>query len=82
MGGDLQERISIRAYRIWEEEGRPDGSADAHWHQARNEIEEEDKANGKAAPAAKPKATRPRKAAAADKPKPATTRTRTPRKKA
>ena len=65
MGGDLQERISIRAYRIWEEEGRPEGSASAHWDQAKREIEEEDKANGATPSAGKPKTTRPRKAAAA-----------------
>ena len=44
MGGDMQERISVRAYRIWEEKGRPHGSAEDHWHQAKREIEEEEKA--------------------------------------
>lgn len=27
-------RISQRAYRMWEEEGRPEGRAEAHWDQA------------------------------------------------
>lgn len=70
MGRDLQERISVRAYRIWEEKGRPHGSAEDHWHQAKREIEQEERAvtgtkAGKPGTAAKPRATRTGKAAAA-----------------
>lgn len=30
----LQQRIRDRAYRLWEEEGRPDGKAAEHWMRA------------------------------------------------
>lgn len=30
--------ITERAQRIWEEEGRPDGKADEHWHRAEAEL--------------------------------------------
>jgi hypothetical protein len=36
------ERIRIRAYEIWEREGRPHRRHDDHWHRAETEI-----ANGK-----------------------------------
>ena len=32
------EEISIRAYLIWEREGRPDGCSDRHWQQAVQEL--------------------------------------------
>ncbi|HAU29904.1 MAG TPA: hypothetical protein DCW68_07360 [Rhodospirillaceae bacterium] len=35
--------IHIRAYYIWEAEGRPHGRHDAHWHQAEKEIYAEHK---------------------------------------
>lgn len=31
---DLEERKRILAYQLWEEEGRPDGRAEAHWERA------------------------------------------------
>ncbi|MEA2933373.1 MAG: hypothetical protein QOD74_19 [Variibacter sp.] len=31
---ELQERIRTRAYHMWEQEGRPEGRADAHWDMA------------------------------------------------
>jgi hypothetical protein len=34
----VQERIRRRAYELWETEGRPEGRAQAHWHQAELEI--------------------------------------------
>lgn len=37
--------IRKRAYDLWEAAGRPDGSHEHHWHQAREELQ-----NGKAAP--------------------------------
>ena len=36
-----QERISQRAYALWESAGKPDGAHDEHWQQARREIEAE-----------------------------------------
>ena len=36
-----EHRIRLRAYEIWEEEGRPDGRADDHWTMARKELERE-----------------------------------------
>jgi Protein of unknown function (DUF2934) len=41
MTDDTQERIRRRAYSIWEREGRPEGSHQIHWDQARAEIEAE-----------------------------------------
>ena len=35
---DLHERISRRAYLLWEQEGRPEGRAQAHWLQAEAEA--------------------------------------------
>ncbi|MEJ1157407.1 DUF2934 domain-containing protein [Prosthecomicrobium sp. N25] len=35
-------RIRERAYRIWNEEGRPDGREHVHWDMARRQIEAED----------------------------------------
>jgi hypothetical protein len=37
-----EERVRKRAYEIWEKAGRPDGQHDAHWEQARREIEAEE----------------------------------------
>jgi hypothetical protein len=30
----LEQRIRERAYRLWEQEGRPEGRADVHWDEA------------------------------------------------
>jgi hypothetical protein len=37
---DLDDERSIRerAYFLWEQEGRPEGRAEEHWHQARREL--------------------------------------------
>lgn len=32
---DTEKRIRERAYRIWDEEGRPEGRAQEHWEKAR-----------------------------------------------
>jgi hypothetical protein len=37
----LEERIRIKAYMIWEDEGRPDGRALAHWVLATELVERE-----------------------------------------
>lgn len=31
-------QIEVRAYHLWEREGRPTGSADAHYHAARAQL--------------------------------------------
>ena len=35
---DREHRIRQRAHRLWEEEGRPDGRAEAHWFQAKEIV--------------------------------------------
>ena len=42
MEQDREERIRVRAYAIWEREGRQEGSDLAHWEQAENELREEE----------------------------------------
>ncbi len=44
--------IRVRAYRIWEAEGRPGGRALDHWLRARSELENEVVVNAPATPAA------------------------------
>jgi hypothetical protein len=39
---DRDARIRDRAYRIWDREGRRHGHHEAHWQQAKREIEAED----------------------------------------
>jgi len=55
-------RIVELAYRLWLEEGRPDGRADDHWHRARDAIAAEVRAEAPAlpSPAAAPKRRRAR----------------------
>jgi hypothetical protein len=36
--GDFDERVRQRAYRLWVEEGCPEGRADAHWDKARELV--------------------------------------------
>jgi Protein of unknown function (DUF2934) len=38
MSDDLEQRIRERAYRLWIEEGQPQGKAEAHWELARIDI--------------------------------------------
>ncbi|MEJ1157151.1 DUF2934 domain-containing protein [Prosthecomicrobium sp. N25] len=38
---DIEARIRERAHRIWIEEGRPEGRAEAHWREAQRQIEAE-----------------------------------------
>jgi hypothetical protein len=39
---DRDQRIRERAYRIWEEEGQPEGRQEEHWRRAEAEISEEE----------------------------------------
>jgi len=69
MTDELRKRIELRAYLIWESEGRPHGREKEHWHRAEAEILG-------AKPAKKPakgKADGKRKAGPAAKTKPART---------
>ena len=36
---EMEQVISARAYALWEEEGRPDGRALAHWLAAERELQ-------------------------------------------
>ncbi|KHK90893.1 DUF2934 domain-containing protein [Novosphingobium malaysiense] len=58
---DKDQRIRERAHALWEQEGRPHGRHDAHWDQARQEIEGNEAkpaAKRPAAPKAKKSATK------------------------
>jgi len=46
MNKDTEKEIRERAYRIWQEEGRPKGKHKEHWERARKEIEEADMTEG------------------------------------
>ena len=39
-----EKRIRERAYRIWQEQGGPEGRAEDHWHRACRELDDEDRA--------------------------------------
>ena len=34
MDMDREKLVAARAYELWEQEGRPDGAHERHWHQA------------------------------------------------
>jgi Protein of unknown function (DUF2934). len=42
--------VRVRAYRIWERAGRPDGCAEEHWREALAELEAERQDRGPAQP--------------------------------
>ncbi|WP_243750964.1 DUF2934 domain-containing protein [Paraburkholderia sp. BL10I2N1] len=37
-----EEKIRVRAYELWENDGGPEGRADEYWEQARAQIEDEE----------------------------------------
>jgi hypothetical protein len=39
------ERVRIRAYHLWEQDGRPHGRNEEYWSKALAQIQIEDKAN-------------------------------------
>src|SRR6478736_6504377 len=39
MSNDRQARLRVRAYEIWEREGRPNGRERVHWEQAVRELD-------------------------------------------
>ena len=54
MRDDTEERIRIRAHKIWEEDGCPEGRASAHWDIARLAIAMEDARESMQKPVAPP----------------------------
>lgn len=54
MANDKYERIQRRAYEIWQRSGGAHGQHEAHWHEAREEIEREDNGLGEQPGAAMP----------------------------
>ena len=36
---ELEQRIRVRAYELWLEEGKPEGKDKEHWERAQTEIE-------------------------------------------
>jgi hypothetical protein len=56
---DRENALRLRAYQIWERDGRPDGEHESHWRQALKEL-------GIINPAEQPAAT----AAVTEKPRP------------
>lgn len=41
MADEREDRVRERAYRLWEQEGRPHGRHADHWHQASQEVGDE-----------------------------------------
>ena len=46
------ERVRLRAYELWEKDGRPHGRNDAYWEEALRQIKEQDR--GKSLPEKRP----------------------------
>ena len=38
---DFDERVRVRAYLMWEADGKPTGQEDLYWHRARERMEAE-----------------------------------------
>lgn len=38
MRSDQNTAVSLRAYHIWEQQGRPEGEHESHWKQALREL--------------------------------------------
>jgi hypothetical protein len=36
----IEDRVRVRAYELWENDGRPDGRSEHYWHRARVEIDQ------------------------------------------
>jgi hypothetical protein len=53
--------IRVRAYRIWERTGRPEGHAEEHWREALAELEAEKQAKQKVEVPPQPAISRPPK---------------------
>ena len=44
----LEERIRVRAFELWQQDGSLEGCADEYWHMARVQVEKEMAAPGAA----------------------------------
>ncbi|WP_276122223.1 DUF2934 domain-containing protein [Pararhizobium qamdonense] len=66
-----EDDIRLRAYALWESDGRPAGSHDVHWLQALRELTEEAGASGGDTPKKKAKAAKPKAAVHEEPVKPA-----------
>ena len=53
---DLESRIRSRAYRIWREEGCPEGRAEHHWELAKFAVAQQDAQADMLQPAEQPRA--------------------------
>ena len=40
MSDDREDRIRKRAHALWEQNGRPEGQHEEHWHQASQEADD------------------------------------------
>ena len=69
-----QEKIQVRAYELWEQEGRPDGRAEEFWHRASSELS----TNGAPKKASKPATARAPKAVSEPAAKPKKTGVKKP----
>ena len=38
MAPGREERVMLRAYEIWQQEGRPEGRQEEHWRRAEQEV--------------------------------------------
>lgn len=59
----LPESVRVRAYQIWEAEGRPHGRDQAHWYQAESELSATPRVTAEPAAAATVPKTRRRSSA-------------------
>jgi hypothetical protein len=41
---DFEDRVRTRAHRLWEQDGRPEGRAEEHWHRAAALVADEQEA--------------------------------------
>lgn len=53
MDNDRNQNLRERAYRIWEDQGRPEGRHEDHWHEAERSFEGEVPEPSEKNPAAK-----------------------------
>ncbi len=50
MSNISEQQIREHAHRLWEQDGSPEGRADAYWHQAKTELESDEQAPDAPAP--------------------------------
>lgn len=80
-GKTMDERIRDWAYALREQNGRPEGQAEEHWHQAQSDVQAEDMGSALDGPDILPRPVLPAQAASqkpASKPKRRAARTSLP----